>query len=64
MVPEESRKCMSWTELGSFDGGERLRPREWLPYMPFPEVRTFLLFRNGVLRMSSDLRDSFWAYLT
>ena len=32
--------------------------------MPFSPGGTYLPpFRNGVLMMSSDLRDSFWAYL-
>ena len=31
--------------------------------MPFPGGSYLPSFRNGVLMMSSDLRDSFWAYL-
>ena len=62
-MPEESRKFMSETKLGSFDGGERLRPRgNGFLICLFPEVRTFLLLHNGVFMISSDLHDSFWAY--
>lgn len=37
-----------------------MRPRgEWLPYMPSPGGTYLPSFRNGVLMMSSDLRDSY-----
>ena len=61
-MPEESRKYMSWTELRSFDEEERLRSRgKWLPYISFPGSTYLSSFRNGVLMMTSDLRDSYLA---